>query len=355
MSANWGKNIELSIFGESHGKAVGINIGNLPSGIAIDMDEIKREMSRRSPGNHLFSTPRKETDDIQILSGILDGYTTGAPICAIIENQDTRSNDYSLFKTHMRPNHSDYGAYVKYDGYNDVRGGGHFSGRLTAPIVFAGAIAKQILIKQNIFIGSHIKSIKHIEDVSFPLDITKEQLESLSKQQYPLIRLECLQEIETIIEDVKRKKDSVGGKIECAIIGLQAGIGDPFFDSLESKISSLIFSIPGVKGIHFGNENISNMYGSEASDQYYYDGDQVKTYQNHNGGIVGGISNGMPICFTVSLKPTSSIGLQQKTINVQTKENTTISIKGRHDPCIVFRALPVIEAVVAIALLDYLR
>lgn len=353
MSANWGKNIELSIFGESHGKAIGVNLGKLPSGLKIDMAFVEREMLRRAPGNNPLSTARKEKDQVEIMSGIKDGITTGAPLCALIYNSDQHSKDYSLLETHMRPGHSDFAAYIKYHGYNDVRGGGHFSGRITAPIVFAGAVIKQILAQQNIYIGAHIKSIQNIEDQGFDAHLNLSILNQLSEQLYPVLDPSIFNKMEQTVEAARSQSDSVGGQIECGVVGLPAGIGEPFFDSLESTIAHLMFSIPAVKGLEFGDGfALGRMLGSQANDSYYYEEKKVKTKTNHNGGIVGGISNGMPITFTVGIKPTPSIAKIQDTINVQTKENTQIEIKGRHDPCIVFRAVAVVEAMCAIAIYE---
>lgn len=355
MSATWKNNIELSIFGESHGKAIGVVIGNLPSGITLDMDFINQEMKRRAPGQNKLSTPRKEADQVEIMSGVENGITTGAPLVGMIYNSDQHSKDYSLLKSHMRPGHSDYPAYVKYHGFNDVRGGGHFSGRLTAPIVFAGAIAKQILASKGVQVGAHIASIKDIEDDMFDMTLSNQTLETLKAQQYPVLNQDVFAKMETCVEQARKNQDSVGGKIECAIVGMPSGIGEPFFDSIESHLSSLLFSVPAIKSIAFGNRNIDTLYGSEANDCYYYQGQTVKTKTNHNGGVTGGISNGMPITFTVGIKPTPSISKTQETINVMTKENTTIEVHGRHDPCIVFRAIVVIEAMAAITMLDFMR
>ncbi len=353
MSANWGKNIELSIFGESHGKAIGINLGKLPAGLKIDMALIEKEMLRRAPGNNKLSTARKEKDQIEIMSGIQDGITTGAPLCALIYNSDQHSKDYSLLETHMRPGHSDFAAYVKYHGYNDVRGGGHFSGRITAPIVFAGAVIKQILAQQEIYVGAHIKSIQSVQDQVFDAALDKRVFDQLSQQLYPVLDTAVFPKMEAVVEVARTQYDSVGGQIECGVIGLPAGIGEPFFDSLESTIAHLMFSIPAVKGLEFGDGfDLCRMLGSQANDSYYYEDNKVKTKTNHNGGIVGGISNGMPITFTVGIKPTPSIAQKQQTINVETKENTEIEIKGRHDPCIVFRAVAVVEAMCAIAIYE---
>ncbi len=353
MSANWGTQIELSLFGESHGEAIGIVIGHLPSGLKLDMEAIKKDMAKRAPGKDKMSTSRKEADEVEIMSGVLDGVTTGAPLCAMIHNTSQHSSDYSYLKAKMRPGHSDYPAYVKYKGFNDVRGGGHFSGRLTAPLVFAGAIAKQILQGKGIYVGAHILSIKDVKDTHFPLNVDATYLDVLKSQPYPVITQELFPRMQEVIEEARMHQDSVGGKIECAITGLPAGLGNPFFDSVESHLSGLLFSVPAVKSFSFGDlEDITSCLGSEANDAYYYDEEQVKTHSNHNGGITGGITNGMPLLFTVGIKPTPSIAQTQDTINVLTHENTTLEIVGRHDPCIVPRACVVIEAMAAIGLLD---
>ena len=272
MGATYKNNIELTIFGESHGKAIGITIGNLPSGIQIDLDEVSRDMKRRAPGQNKMSTARKEADQVEILSGLQDGITTGAPLTGVIYNSDQHSKDYSLLKTNMRPGHSDYPAYIKYKGFNDVRGGGHFSGRITAPIVFAGNIAKQILKQKGIIIGAHILSIGKIKDEKFPVNVDDEMLLKLSEKQYPTIKEDVFEKMEETILKAKENLDSVGGKIECVALHVPAGVGEPFFDSLESHLSSLMFSIPAVKSVSFGDgESIDEMLGSEANDCYYYD------------------------------------------------------------------------------------
>ena len=355
MSSTWKNNIEITIFGESHGKAIGIILGNLPAGIKIDMDEVAREMKRRAPGRNKMSTPRKEADNVEVVSGLYEGITTGAPLCGMIYNCDQHSKDYSLLKEKMRPGHSDYPTFVKYQGFNDVRGGGHFSGRITAPIVFAGAIAKQILAKQGIHVGAHILSIKDIYDEYFDMRLSNETLNYLSEQQYPVLNKDIYDQFVKTIDEARMNQDSVGGKIECAIIGLKAGLGDPFFDSIESHLSSLLFSIPAVKSVAFGNDRISEMFGSEANDCYYYDKDVIKTKTNNNGGIIGGISNGMPIVFNVGIKPTPSISKIQETVDIKHHQNTTLEIHGRHDPCIVFRATVVVEAMAALTILDLVR
>lgn len=356
MGATYKNNIELTIFGESHGKAIGITIGNLPSGIQIDLDEVSRDMKRRAPGQNKMSTARKEADQVEILSGLQDGITTGAPLTGVIYNSDQHSKDYSLLKTNMRPGHSDYPAYIKYKGFNDVRGGGHFSGRITAPIVFAGSVAKQILKQKGIVIGAHIQSIKDVYDDSFGVDISSQDIENMLQQQYPTLNSHVFEKMQATIEEARINCDSVGGMIECAILNVPAGIGNPFFDSIESHLSPLLFSIPAVKSVSFGlGEKITELYGHEANDCYYYDDEKVKTKTNHNGGITGGISNGMPIIFRVGIKPTPSISQVQQTVNIKTKENTELEIIGRHDPCIVPRAVVVVESMAALGILDMMK
>ena len=357
MNGVWGNSIKISIFGESHGKAVGINIGGLPPGIQINMEQVLFEMNRRAPKSSL-STSRKEEDTPDILSGLYNNKTTGMPICAIIQNNNVYSKDYNNLKSLMRPSHSDYPAHIRYKGFNDYRGGGHFSGRLTAPLVFAGAICKQILGTQNIHIGSHISSIKNINDNSFDYtNIPKELLKQLSYDEIPLINKLKENEIKDCIKNAKNDGDSVGGVIECAIIGVCAGIGEPFFASVESTLAQLLFSVPAVKGVEFGlGFDITKENASDINDELYYDNNKiVKTKTNNSGGIQGGITNGMPIVFKCAIKPTSSISKKQDTINLQTQQNDTIEIIGRHDPCIVHRAVPVVESVSAIGILDLVR
>lgn len=349
-----GNKLKLSIFGESHGPAIGITIDGLPPGVAIDMDKVLAEMDRRKPGKSLLSTTRKENDTPEIISGFFNGYTTGAPLTAIIRNSDQRSKVYEDIKNLMRPGHADYPAFVKYGGFHDYRGGGHFSGRITAPLVFAGAIAKQILAEKGILVGAHVKSIRHIHDKSFQdVEVNQALFDELKKQELPLIDGEKRTEIEEVILQARKDMDSVGGTIECTVVGIPAGIGDPFFNSVESVLAHLIFSVPAVKGIEFGKGfEMTKLRGSETNDAYYYEGDEVKTYTNNNGGITGGITNGMPVLFTVAIKPTSSIAKKQQTINIAEHKNTDLVVKGRHDPCIVPRAIPVIEAVTALGILD---
>ncbi|MGO1043660.1 chorismate synthase [Clostridioides difficile] len=357
MSGIWGNNLKISIFGESHGNAIGINIDGLPAGIELDLDKIDKEMKRRAPGKSSISTSRNESDIPEILSGYFDGKTTGTPLCAIIRNSDTRSKDYGEVKNLMRPGHADYTGHIKYSGFNDYRGGGHFSGRITAPLVFCGAICKQILSKEGIEIGAHIKKIKNIEDKGFNyVDISRQELLNLQNLELPLLDLSKEEAIKNTILDAKNQGDSVGGIIECAVVGIDVGVGNPFFDSVESTLSHLLFSVPAIKGVEFGlGFDITDMYGSQSNDEMYYDGDTIKSKTNNNGGIVGGITTGMPIIFKVAIKPTPSISKQQNTVNIKDKKNDVLAIKGRHDPCIVQRAIPVIEAVTAIGIFDLMK
>jgi len=354
MSGVWGKNIKFSIFGESHGKAVGINIDGLKPGIELDLEKIRGEMDRRTPGGCELFSARCEEDNFHILSGYFNGRTTGTPLCAVINNIDHNSTDYEKTKNLMRPSHGDYTGFIKYSGFNDYRGGGHFSGRLTAPLVFAGAICKQILEQQGIIIGSHIKAIGDFEDISFDMvNLSEEILKGLKADKFPVLENKSGDLMKKAVLKAKEEKDSLGGIIETAVINLPVGIGEPFFDSVESTLAQLLFSIPGVKGVEFGaGFDIAKMKGSEANDEFYMDGDKVKTYSNNNGGILGGITNGMPLIHRVAIKPTPSIGKAQRTINIEEKENGILEIKGRHDACIVPRAVVVVEAVTAMALLN---
>ena len=348
----WGSKLKISIFGESHGEGIGVVIDGIPSGIELDMDFIRREMQRRAPGTDQLSTPRKEADEVEILSGIFKGKTSGTPICGIIRNTSARSKDY--IPNLLRPGHADFTGFQKYGDSHDFRGGGHFSGRITAPLVFAGAIAKQVLALDGITIGSHIKEIHSVSEPSFlDCELTKEFLNDISSKDFPVISCEIGKKMQKEITDAAADKNSVGGIIECAAIGITPGFGSPFFSSIESLISSMIFSIPGVKGIEFGKGfDLAKMTGFEANDPFETDGDSIFTSTNNNGGINGGISNGMPIIFSVAMKPTPSIAKLQKTVDLDTMQNTTIEIKGRHDPCIVKRAAVVVECATALAILE---
>lgn len=356
MGAVFGKKITLTIFGESHGVGIGCVLGNLPAGIKLDYELIAAQMKRRAPGNSPLATARKEADEFEILSGVFNGHTTGAPLCMLIKNSTQRSNDYNILQDVMRPGHADYTGRIKYKGFNDYRGGGHFSGRLTAPLVFAGAVARQVLTQKGICIGAHIKSIANITDQPLDsLNIKSELLEQLSSAAFPTICAVQGQLMQQQILKAKNNLDSVGGVIECAAINIPAGLGEPFFDSLESQLASLLFSIPAVKGVSFGaGFSLTELHGSQANDPMHYQNGEIKFASNNNGGILGGISNGLPMVFSVAIKPTPSIYQEQDTINITSLENYKLQIHGRHDPCIVQRAVPVVEAAAAWVILDNL-
>ncbi len=357
MSGSFGKNINISIYGESHGEGIGIVINGIQPGFKIDLNKVLEEMERRAPGRNTLSTARKEADEPIILSGIFEGYTTGTPISMMIKNSDTRSKDYSKTKDIARPGHADFSGYVKYQGFNDYRGGGHFSGRITAPLVFAGAIAKQILEEKDIIIGSHIKQIGSVKDEYFDsVNIEKNTLINLKKEVLPVLNKTIQSDMENEILKYKELSNSIGGIVEVCVIGLEAGVGNPFFDSIESIISHLAFSVPAVKGIEFGlGFDFASANGLSANDEFHrVDGTITTPKSNNNGGINGGISNGMPIIYRAVVKPTPSISLTQNTVNFRENKDVELNIVGRHDPCIVQRALVVLEAITAISILELL-
>ncbi len=356
MSSTYGEKIKISVFGESHGGGIGVVIDGLPAGEAIDFDAVLAQMARRAPGRDKTATPRKESDTPRVLSGMLGNVLTGAPLCAVIENTNTRSQDYGNLLTKPRPGHSDYTAYVKYHGANDIRGGGHFSGRITAPLVFAGAVCRQLLERRGIQIAAHIQSVGSIHDKPFdPVAVPSALIKRLSASSFALIDESAEEAVRAEIEAARLAQDSVGGMIECAVTGLPAGVGEPMFDGLESAIAKAVFGVPAVKGIEFGaGFALAAMRGSRANDAFCYQNGHVVTETNHCGGILGGIANGMPLIFRCAVKPTPSISQPQKTVDLQTGENTVLTIHGRHDPCIVPRAVPVIEAVTALAIINEL-
>lgn len=353
MSGVWGNKIKFSIFGESHGAAIGGILGGIKAGTKIDFDKIDFEMKRR---NHraFYSTARDEKDEYEILSGIKDSVAEGSPIAFIIRNKDQHSGDYLNLNEIPRPGHADYSASVKYAGFNDYRGGGHFSGRITAPLTFAGAVAGQILEQKGIRIVSHIYSIGNVTGRSLlenPLNDA--QIDKLHNMPFAVLDDELGARMESVIMKCREELNSVGGIVECAVYGVKPGIGEPFFNSVESELSQLLFSIPAVKGVEFGRGfDITRMYGFDANDNYEYNDEKVVTTTNNNGGILGGITNGMPIVFKTAVKPTPSIFQTQNTVNLTEKCNDTITLKGRHDVCIVPRAAAVIEAAAALAVLD---
>ncbi len=351
MSCNYGEQIKIQIFGQSHSESIGVVIDGLPANFQLDMDRINDFLKRRQGGKS-YSTPRKEADIPIVLSGLLDNKTCGAPIAAIFENNNTKSKDYAKLANVPRPSHADYVAHIKYEGANDVRGGGHFSGRMTLPICFAGAVCLQLLEEKGIKIGAHIASIGSVEDEKFsPLHVNFEGLDS----EFPLVNSQNKEKMIEEIMGCARAKDSVGGSIECAITGLPIGIGEPMFDGIENRIAAAAFGVPAVKGIEFGSGfEASKMRGSNHNDGYRYEDGEVKLESNNAGGILGGISTGMPVIFRVAIKPTPSIFKEQNSVNIIEKRNEILEIEGRHDPCIVPRAVPCIESIAAIAIADML-
>jgi len=356
MIFDFGKILKINVFGASHAPEIGVLITGIPKGEKIDFEELYEFMKRRAPGNNEFSTPRKEADIPEFISGVENGITTGEPIKAVIRNTNVKSKDYSNLAFVPRPGHADYTAYVKYGGKEDMRGGGKFSGRLTAPICIAGGIIKQILARRGIFTGAHIYSVHGINDDGFcPVNIEIKDFENIWKKDFPVISDEKGELIKKEILKYREQKNSVGGVVECSVIGVPAGIGEPMFYGVENQIAGAMFAIPAVKGIEFGaGFGASLMTGSENNDEFYYDGEQVRTKTNNSGGILGGITNGMPINFKVAFKPTPSIAMQQNSVNISEKKETVLEITGRHDPCIVQRAVPVVEAVSAMVIYDML-
>ena len=357
MSSIYNGNIKISIFGESHGAAIGAVVDNLPAGEKINFDELNWQMQRRAPGYDKTSTERKESDIPKIISGIRNGYTTGAPICAIIENKNVVSDNYRALENLIRPGHADYTAGVKYNGFNDIRGGGHLSGRITAALNFCGAVCRQILERRGVIIGAHVYSVFDVFDDKFDdVTIPDNLLKRLSNEKFPVINSNSKERMIEKILQVKQDRDSVGGVIECAIKNVPAGLGSPIFDGIENKISSLIFAIPAVKGIEFGaGFAASAMLGSKNNDSFTVENGKISTKTNNHGGILGGISSGMPIIFRCAVKPTPSIAKYQETVNIKSMQREKISVLGRHDSCIVPRAVPVVESVAAVTILDFFK
>ena len=350
MSSTYGENLKLSIFGQSHGVAIGMTLDGIPAGLPVDPEELQRFLNRRAPGQNDYSTPRKEEDRPEFLAGITDGYTCGAPIAAVIHNKNTRSGDYSNLKDCPRPGHADFSAQIKYGGYQDVAGGGHFSGRLTAPLCIAGGLCKQWLAREGIRIGAHLAAVAGISDISF--DPMAPQLDCVDSA-FPTLSEDAGEEMRAAIAAAKADGDSVGGVIECAVTGLPAGLGDPMFDGMENRLAAILFGIPAVKGVEFGaGFDAADMRGSENNDGYCICGNTVRTQTNNAGGILGGITTGMPLIFRAAIKPTPSISRQQQSVSLSKLEDTPLIVKGRHDPCIAPRAVPVIEAAAAIAIYD---
>ena len=355
MSSEFGNILRVSVFGQSHGKAIGVNIDGLPAGEPIDLEELNAFLDRRKPGKSPLSTARKESDTPVFLSGLENGVTCGFPLCAVIENSDQHSSDYSELADKPRPSHADYTARVKWGGHADMRGGGHFSGRLTAPLCIAGGIAKQILARRSIFVGAHLLEVAGIPDQPFPLRPDAALFDAVAAKTFPVLEDGAGERMQAAILAARKDGDSVGGVIQCAAVGLPAGLGDPMFDGLENRLAAALFGIPAVKGLEFGaGFAASRCRGSENNDPFTVEDGRVVTTSNHAGGILGGISTGMPLVFQLAMKPTPSISKPQHTVSLPNMEDAELVVRGRHDPCIAHRAVPVAEAVTAAVLLDVL-
>ena len=352
MASVYGSKLKLSVFGESHGEGIGVVIDGFPAGLKPDLDYIGAFMKRRAPGGS-FSTKRREADIPRIISGVSDGYTNGYPICAIIENTNQHSSSYQKKMTVPRPSHADFAAAIKYGEHVELHGGGHFSGRLTAPLVFAGALCSLYLKDKGVDIAAHIRQMLDVCDIPFGINGVSEQFGLLRENAFPAIDSTVGERFADIINGAQARGDSVGAKLECAAIGLPAALGEHMFESVEAEISQMMFAIPGVKGIEFGlGFDFCKGYGSELNDAYEYKNGEVVTKTNNCGGIVGGMTTGMPLVFSVAIKPTPSIFTEQDSVDLEKKENTTLKIEGRHDPCIAVRAVPVVEACCAVAITE---
>ena len=348
MSSTYGENLKLTIFGQSHSPAIGVTIEGIPAGEKVDLDELQRFLNRRAPGKNAWSTPRKEADAPEILSGIVNGRTCGAPLTAIIRNTNTRPQDYENLALTPRPGHADYTAEVKYGGYQDRAGGGHFSGRLTAPLCIAGGICLQLLAREGIAVVSRIASIAGICDEG-------ELTSSTVEKDFPVVSDACGEKMRAAIAQAHEEGDSVGGVVECAVFGAPAGLGDPMFGGMENRIAAALFGIPAVKGVEFGaGFGAAKLRGSENNDAFSVENGKIVTETNHCGGILGGITDGMPIVLRAAFKPTPSIARAQQSVNLQSVTREELAITGRHDPCIVPRAVPCVEAAVAVAVYDAL-
>lgn len=356
MASYLGEHIHVSVFGQSHSPAIGVVVDGLPAGERVDMEELGRFLKRRAPGQNATSTPRKEADLPQFLSGLVDDVTCGAPLAALIENTNTRSQDYAQLRDKPRPGHADFTAQVKYGGFQDVAGGGHFSGRLTAPLCIAGGICLQILKRRGIEVASHIASIAAEADRPFdPMGESVETLDALKRAPFPVLDEKAGERMRKAILQAKEEGDSVGGIVECLVTGAPAGLGEPMFGGMENRLAAALFGIPAVKGVEFGaGFGVATMRGSENNDPFTVKDGKLVTETNHAGGILGGITNGMPLVFRLAVKPTPSIAKQQQTVSLSKKQVDELVVTGRHDPCIVPRAVPVVEAVTALVLTDLL-
>ena len=352
MSSTYGEKLKLSIFGQSHGPAIGMTLDGIPAGLKVDIEKLNAFLARRAPGQGAYSTTRKEADKPEFLAGIVNGYTCGAPLAAVIHNTNTRSGDYANLFDQPRPGHADYTAQVKYHGFQDVAGGGHFSGRLTAPLCIAGGLCKQWLEEKGIHIGAHIVSIGNVQDKPAFFNWVMPQLKDICED-FPVLSPDAASEMQAAIAMAKSDGDSLGGIVECAVTGLPAGLGEPMFEGLESKIAQIVFGIPAVKGVDFGAGFAgAYMKGSQHNDAFAVENGKIVTLTNNAGGILGGITNGMPLIFQAAIKPTPSIAKLQQSISMTEMKETELVVSGRHDPCIVPRAVPVIEAAAAIAIFD---
>lgn len=355
MSSEFGHLLKISVFGQSHGTAIGVVVDGLPAGEAVDLTELQAFLDRRKPGKNPLSTARKEADAPTFLSGLENGMTCGAPLCAVIQNGDQHSGDYAGLTDTPRPGHADYTAAVKWGGHADMRGGGHFSGRLTAPLCIAGGIAKQILARRGVFVGAHLKEVAGIPDAPFPLRPPAELFQEVAAKAFPVLDDGAGERMRAAILAAREDLDSVGGIVECAATGLPAGLGDPMFDGVENRLAEALFGIPAVKGLEFGaGFDAARLRGSENNDPFVLDHGAVAAESNRAGGILGGITTGMPLLLRAAFKPTPSIARPQRTVRLSTMEETDLEIRGRHDPCIAHRAVPVVEAVTAAVLLDLL-
>ena len=355
MSSEFGHLLKISVFGQSHGTAIGVVVDGLPAGEAVDLTELQAFLDRRKPGKNPLSTARKEADAPTFLSGLENGMTCGAPLCAVIQNGDQHSGDYAGLTDTPRPGHADYTAAVKWGGHADMRGGGHFSGRLTAPLCIAGGIAKQILARRGVFVGAHLKEVAGIPDAPFPLRPPAELFQEVAAKAFPVLDDGAGERMRAAILAAREDLDSVGGIVECAATGLPAGLGDPMFDGVENRLAAALFGIPAVKGLEFGaGFDAARLRGSENNDPFVLDHGAVAAESNRAGGILGGITTGMPLLLRAAFKPTPSIARPQRTVRLSTMEETDLEIRGRHDPCIAHRVVPVVEAVTAAVLLDLL-
>lgn len=356
MASYFGKHIHISIFGQSHSEAIGVTVDGLPAGEAVELAQLQAFLRRRAPGRDATSTPRKEGDVPRILCGLVDGVTCGAPLAAVIENTNTRSKDYDELRDKPRPAHADFTAHIKYGGFQDVRGGGHFSGRLTAPLCIAGGICAQLLARRGISVAAHIRSIAQVEDRPFsPLGEARDTLLAVQQAPFPVLEEKAGERMRAEILRAREAGDSVGGVVECIVTGLPAGVGSPMFQGLESHLAAALFAIPAVKGVEFGSGfGAAGMRGSAHNDPFILEDGAIRTASNHAGGILGGISSGMPVVFRAAFKPTPSIAQKQHTVRLSAGTETDLQITGRHDPCIVPRAVPVVEAAAALVLLDAL-